>query len=45
MLKERTVYVLKNKALRVEIIWLYHDILVVGYKKKWKMVELVIRNY
>ena len=45
VLKERTVYVLKNKALRVEIIWLYHDILVVGYKKKWKMVELVIRNY
>ena len=38
-------YVLKDKELRVETIWLYHDILVVGYRGRWKMTELVTRNY
>ena len=32
ILKERKVYVLKDKELRVEIIWLYHNMLVVGYR-------------
>ena len=39
------MYMLKNKKLRVEIIWLYHDVLVVEYKGRWKMIELVTRNY
>ena len=31
MLKKRKVYVLKNKKLKVEIIQLYHDVLIVGH--------------
>ena len=45
VLKERKVYVLKNKVLRVEIIWLHHDVPVVEHRGKWKMMELVTRNY
>ena len=36
---------LKNKELRIQVIWLYHNILVAGHGKRWKMTELVIRNY
>jgi len=39
------MYVLKNKELRMKIIQLYYDILVAGYKGKWKTMELVTRNY
>ena len=35
----------KNEELRVEIIWLHHDILIVEYEGKQKKMELVIRNY
>jgi len=45
VLKENKMYVLKNEALRVEIIWLYYNIPVVGYRGKWKITELVTRNY
>jgi len=45
VLKEEKVYVLKDKELRTEIIWLHHDIPMVGHEGKWKMVELVTRNY
>ena len=45
VLKEGKVYVLKNEELRVEIIWLHHDILVARHGGKWKMIELVTRNY
>ena len=31
VLKKEKVYIPKNKMLRVEIIQLYHDILVAGY--------------
>ena len=31
VLKERTVYMLKNEELRVEIFWLHHNILAVEY--------------
>jgi len=34
VLKKGKVYVLKNKKLRVEIIWLYHDVLVAGHKER-----------
>ena len=45
MLKEGKVYVPKNEELRVEIIWLHHDILVARHREKWKIMKLVIRNY
>ena len=44
MLKERKVYVPKNEELRVEIIQLYHDVLVVKHEERWKITELVMRN-
>ena len=45
ILKEGKVHVLKDKVLRVEIIWLYHDMLIAKHKEKQKMTELVMRNY
>jgi len=39
------VYVLRDEKLRLEIIWLYHDIPIAGHGEQWKMVELVTRNY
>jgi len=45
VLKEGRVYVLKNEKLRVEIIWLHHDMPIVGHGGQWKTVELVTRNY
>jgi len=45
VLKEGKVYVLKDKELRVEIIQLYHDVPAAGHGGRWKMVELVMRNY
>ena len=44
-MKEGRVYVPKDEKLRVEIIWLHHDTLIVGYGGQWKIVELVTRNY
>ena len=35
----------KNKELRAEVIQLHHDVLAVEYRGRWKMVELVTRNY
>jgi len=34
VLKESKVYVLKDEKLRADIIWLHHDILVVGHGRK-----------
>jgi len=34
MLMEEKVYIPKNKELRVEIIWLYHDVLVAKHREK-----------
>ena len=45
MLKERKVYVPKDEKLRAEVIQLHHDVLAVGHGERWKMVELVTRNY
>ena len=45
MLKEEKIYVLKNKSLKAEIIQLHHNVLVVEYKDRWKMIELVTRKY
>jgi len=32
VLKEEKVYVLKDEKLREEIIWLYHNMQIVGYR-------------
>ena len=45
ILSERKVYVPKNEELRVEIIWLYHNILAAGHRGRQKMMELVTRKY
>ena len=45
VLKEEKVYVPKNEKLRVEIIWLHHDMPITGYGRQWKTVELATRNY
>ena len=45
VLKEDKVYVLKDKELRMEVIWLHHDTLVAGHEERWKTMELVTRNY
>ena len=34
ILRNRKIYVLKNKKLRAEIIWLYHNILVGKHKEQ-----------
>jgi len=44
-LKERKVYVPKDKKLRAEVIRLYHDMPVGGHGGQWKMAELVTRNF
>ena len=45
MLKEGKVYVLKDEELRVDIIWLHHDIPVARHRGKYKTTKLVMRNY
>ena len=45
MLKEEKVYMPKDKELRAEIIQLHHDMPAAGYGGRWKIVELVMRNY
>ena len=44
-MKEGKVYISKNKELRMEMIQLYYDVPVAEHKGKWKMIELVMRNY
>ena len=43
VLKEGKVYILKDEDLRV--IRLHHDVPAAGHGGRWKMVELVMRNY
>ena len=45
VLKKRKVYIPKYKELRAEIIQLHHDVLAARHRERWKMMELVIRNY
>jgi len=45
VLKEGKVYVLKDEELRVEVIWLHHNVLAAGHGGRWKTVKLVTRNY
>ena len=34
MLKEGKVYVLKDEELRVEVVWLHHDVPAVGHGER-----------
>jgi len=45
VLKEGKVHVPKDEELRIEIIWLHHNVLMAEHGGKWKMVELVTKNY
>jgi len=45
VLKEEKVYVLKDEELRAEVIRLHHDVPAARHGGRWKMVELVTRNY
>ena len=45
VIKEEKIYVPKNVELRAEVIQLHHDVLAAGHGGRWKMVELVTRNY
>jgi len=49
-LKKEKVHIPRNKTLRPEVIQLHHielhhNVLVAGLGEKWKMIELVTRNY
>ena len=39
------MYVQKDEELRAEIIWLHYNVPVAEYGRRWKMTELVTRNY
>ena len=45
VLKEEKMYIPKDEKLRVEVIQLHHDVPAVGHGGRWKIVELVMRNY
>ena len=45
MYKEGKIYIPKDNRLRVEIIKLYHNILVGGHREQWKIVKLIIYNF
>ena len=45
VLKKGKVYVPRDEKLRLEIIWLHHDMPIAGHGGQQKMVELVTRNY
>ena len=45
MLKEEKVYMPKDEELRIEIIWLHYNMLVAEHRGRWKITELVTRDY
>ena len=45
VLNEGKIYILRDRELRAEIIQLHHDVPVVKHRERWKMTELVTRNY
>jgi len=45
ILKKSIIYILKNKELRIEIIWLYYNMLIAKHCGRWKITDLVTRNY
>ena len=45
VLKKEKVYVPIDEKLKMEIIQLHHNTPVAGHGRRWKMTELVTRNY
>jgi len=45
VLKKEKIYILKDKELRLEVIWLHYNTPVARHKRRWKTMKLVIRNY
>ena len=45
ILRNKKVYVLKNKKLKAEVIQLYYDTLVGEYGEQQKTIELVTKNF
>ena len=45
VLKEKKVYILKDEELRTKVIRLYYDVPVAEHEGRWKIMELVMRNY
>jgi len=45
VLKEEKVYMPKDEELRIEIIWLHYNMLVAEHRGRWKITELVTRDY
>ena len=45
MLKEEKVYIPKDDELRAEVIQWHHDVSMAEHGGKWKIVELITRNY
>jgi len=39
------IYVLQNADLRRQVVSLCHDIKVAGHPRRWKTLELVLRDY
>jgi len=45
VLTKEKVYVLRDKELRTEIIWIYHEIPVAKHGRQWKTTELVTKYH
>ena len=45
ILRDRKVYIPRDKRLRAEVIQLYHNTLVGGHGEQWKTTEFVTRNF
>ena len=45
VLKERKIYVPKDKELKTKITQLHHDVSVAEHNGRWKITDLVMRNY
>ena len=45
MLRDKKVYVPKDKKLRAEVIQLHYETLVERHKGQWKTTKLVTRNF
>jgi len=45
MYKEEKVYIPRDDKLRMEIVRLHYDMPIGGHREKWKIIELITRNF
>ena len=45
ILRDRKIYILQNKKLRAEVIWLHHNTFIGEHRRQQKITELVTRNF